>query len=111
VPHLGHTPDTADLNRLAEAFSDSAVIADLKSAQHSIDPAKLNDWLAGVDAVNKSTELLALKRARHRAIAHTATPNKLYTGKARVARYGDERIVLEKTIPLGVERGVAHRTG
>jgi hypothetical protein len=53
--------------------------------------------------VNKSTELLALKRARHRALAHTATPNEPYTGKARVAQYGDERKVLEKTIPL-VER-------
>jgi hypothetical protein len=95
--------DTADLNGLAEAFRDAAVIADLKSARHTIDPTELKRWLADVDAVSKSAELLALKRARDRALAHTATPNKPYTGRARVAQYGDERKVLEKTIPL-VER-------
>ena len=53
-----------------------------------------------VRATNRCEELEALRRARHRAIAHTATPNKLYKGKARVAQYGDERKVLECTIPL-----------
>jgi hypothetical protein len=106
--------DTADLNRLAEYFRDPAVIADLKSAGRTIDPAELGKWLAEVDAVNKSTELLALKLARNKALAHTATPNKPYTGPARVARYGDERKVLEKTIPLveqaGAFVGYSYRT-
>src|SRR5260370_36530148 len=97
--------DTVDLNRLAEVFRDSTVIADLKTAGHAIDPTQLTKWLAEVDAVNKSGELLALKRARHRALAHTATPNKPYAGKARVAQYGDERKLLEKTIPLVEQAG------
>jgi hypothetical protein len=68
-----------------------------------ITSAQLNKWLADVDKVNRSNELLALKRARHRALAHTATPNLPYAGQARVAQYGDERKVLEWSIPL-VER-------
>jgi hypothetical protein len=82
--------DTADINRLADAFRDPAVIADLKAAGHVIVSAQLTNWLSEVDAVNKSDELKALKRARHRAIAHTATPNEPYKGKARIAHYGDE---------------------
>ena len=97
--------DTADLNSLAAEFRDAAVIADLASAGHVIDPAQLDRWFADLDAVNKSDELLALKRARHRAIAHTATPNKLYQGTARVAQYGDERIIIERAIPLVEQAG------
>jgi hypothetical protein len=98
--------DTADINGLADAFRDPTVIADLKAVGHSITSAQLNTWFVGVDRVNKSDELLALKRARHRAIAHTATPNLPYTGTARVAQYGDERKVLEWTIPLVEQAGV-----
>jgi hypothetical protein len=97
--------DTADLNSLAAEFRDPKVIADLAAAGHVVDPAQLNKWLAEIDVVNKSDELLALKKARHRAIAHTATPNKSYRGKARVAQYGDERKVIERTIPLVEQAG------
>jgi hypothetical protein len=98
--------DTANLNSLADEFRDPKVMADLAAVGHVVDPQHLNKWLAEVDAVNKSDELLALKRARHRAIAHTATPNEPYRGRARIAQYGDERKIIERTIPL-VEQGAA----
>lgn len=97
--------DTADINRSAEAFRDPAVIVDLRAAGHVIMSAKLTKWLSEIDAVNKSEELKALKRARHRAIAHTATPVEPYKGKARIAQYGDERKLLERTIPLVEQAG------
>lgn len=97
--------DTADLNSLADAFRDPTVIADLTAVGRTIDPGQLSKWLADIETVNKSDELGALKRARHRAIAHRATPNELYRGAARVAQYGDERIIIEKTIPLVEQAG------
>lgn len=66
----------------------------------------MNKWLTEIDAVNRSDELLALKRARHRAIVHTATPNGPYRGKARIAQYGDERRIIKRTIPLVEQAGV-----
>src|SRR5262249_17767200 len=66
--------DTANLNSLADEFRDLKVIADLNTIGHTVDPSQLSKWHAEIDAVNKSDELLALRRARHRAIAHTATP-------------------------------------
>jgi hypothetical protein len=97
--------DTADLNSLADAFGDAAVIGDLAAAGHAIDPGQLSKWLSEIDAVNKSNELAALKRARHRGIAHRATPNSPYRGAARGAVYGDERIIIERTIPLVEQAG------
>jgi len=97
--------NTANLNRLAADFRDKNVLADLKSAGHEVDPSAMRKWLAAVEAGNKSAELEALKRARHRAIAHTATPNKPYKGKAGVAAYGDERKMLERTIPIVEQAG------
>lgn len=97
--------DTANLNRLAADFRDKKVLADLKAAKHEVDPTAMRKWLAIVEAGNKSAELEALRRARHRAIAHTATPNKPYKGRARVAEYGDERKMLERTIPLVEQAG------
>jgi hypothetical protein len=97
--------DTADLNSLADAFGDATVIADLAAAGHTIDPGQLSTWLSKIDAVNKSDDLAALKRARHRGIAHRATPNTQYQGAARIAQYGDERIIIEKTIPLVEQAG------
>lgn len=97
--------DTANLNSLADKFCNPQVIADLKAIGHLVDPGQLSKWHAEIEAVNKSDELLALKRARHRAIAHTATPNEPYRGKARVAQYGDERKVIERTIPLVEQAG------
>ena len=55
--------------------------------------------------MRNSPEYRALLRARHRALAHTATPNEPYTGTARVANYGDERKVLEQTIELVEKAG------
>jgi hypothetical protein len=97
--------DTADLNSLADIFGDATVIADLAAAGHTVDPGQLSKWLSEIDAVNKSHELAALKRARHRAIAHRATPNEPYKGAARIAQYGDERTIIEKTIPLVEQAG------
>jgi AbiU2 len=97
--------DTADLNGLADEFRDPQVIADLNAIGHPVDPGQLSKWHVEIDAVNKSNELLALKRAGHRAIAHTANPNKRYQGKARVAQYGDERKIIERTIPLVEQAG------
>jgi hypothetical protein len=97
--------DTADLNSLADEFRDPQVIADLEAIGHAVDPKQLNKWHAEINAVNKSSELLALKRARHRAIAHTATPNEPYRGKARVTQFGDERKIIERIIPLVEQAG------
>jgi hypothetical protein len=97
--------DTADLNSLADAFGDTTVIADLAAAGLTVDPGQLSMWLSEIDAINKSDELAALKRARHRGIAHRATPNEPYKGAARIAQYGDERIIIEKTIPLVEQAG------
>jgi hypothetical protein len=97
--------DTANLNGLAKEFRDAKVVADIAVAGHVVDPRQLQKWLAEIDAVNGSAELSALRRARSRAIAHTPTPNKPYQGKARVARYGDERKIMEKTVPLVEQAG------
>jgi len=97
--------DTANMNGLARDFRNAKVIAGLAAGGHVVDPGKLRKWLSEIDAVNNSAELLALKRARNRAIAHTPTPNKAYPGKARVARYGDERKIMERTMPLVEQAG------
>lgn len=55
-------------------------------------------WLKEVRSVRQSDELGALKRARNRALAHTARTE--YSGTARVAQYGDERRILDRTIAL-----------
>jgi len=97
--------DTANLSQLAVQFRDSQVLSDLRGIGHAIDPSALTSWLSEFDDGSRSDELLALKRARHRALAHTATPNVLYKGPARVANYGDERKIIERTIPLVEEAG------
>ena len=97
--------DTANLNRLAAEFGNKQVLADLKAAKHEVDPQAMRQWLKAVKDGYNSEELKALQRARHRALAHTASPNKAYAGKARVAKYGDERKVLERTIPLVEQAG------
>ncbi len=97
--------DTADLNSLADDFRDAAVMVELAAIGHAVDPTQMSKWLSAVEAVNKSNELAALKRARHRAIAHRATPNTPYQGLARVAQYGDERMIIEQTIPLVEQAG------
>jgi hypothetical protein len=93
-------PDTADMNSLSKALRDGTILSELDALGHTIDPDELGNWQSGVAAVNNSDELMALKRARHKALAHTATPNEVYKGTARAAQYGDERRVLEMTIPL-----------
>jgi hypothetical protein len=99
-------PDSANLNSLAKMLANNQVLADLARAGHPVDPKRLRKWYADVAQVNDSDELGALVAVRHRALAHTASPNKVYKDKARVAVYGDERRVIELTIPL-VERANA----
>jgi AbiU2 len=98
--------DSANLNSLAKMFRNNQVLTDLARAGHVVDPKQMKKWQADVAKVKDSDELEALMAARHRALAHTANPNKAYRGKARVAVYGDERRVMEWTIPL-VERANA----
>jgi hypothetical protein len=95
--------DSANLNSLAKMFGNNQLLADLARAGPSVDPKQMKKWQADIDRVNDSDEFEALMTARHRALAHTANPNRAYRGKARVAMYGDERRVMEWTIPL-VER-------
>lgn len=92
--------DTADLNSLAGAFGEANVIAGLVASGQAIDPGQLRTWLSEVDAVNKSDELAALKILRHKSIAHRESPNVQRPRAVRGAVYGDERIVIEKTVPL-----------
>lgn len=94
---------TANLSRLANKIRRSA--AELARAGHTIDQQRLDKWLSAIEAGNKSSELLALRRVRNRALAHRADPNEEYNGKARPAVFGDERKVLETTIPLVIEAG------
>ncbi len=91
---------TANLGILAKKLRDVTLIDDLILAGHKIDQQALHKWLSDVDAGDRSGELLALRRVRHRALAHRADPSEAYKGKARVAVFGDERKVLEATIPL-----------
>jgi hypothetical protein len=99
-------PDSANLNSLAKMFGNNRVLADLARAGQAVDPKQMKRWQADVAKVKDSDELGALMTARHRALAHTANPNTGYKGRARVAVYGDERRVMEWTIPL-VERANA----
>ena len=92
--------DSANLNSLAKMLSKSQVLADLARAGHPVDPRQIEKWQADVAKVRDSEELKALMTARHRALAHTANPNRGYKGKARVAVYGDERRAIEWTIPI-----------
>jgi hypothetical protein len=96
-------PDSANLNSLARMFGNTQVLADLARASNTIDPQQMKKWQADVAKVKNSDELEASMMARHTALAQTASPNKGYKGKARAAVYGDERRVMEWTIPL-VER-------
>ena len=100
---LDTQPDSANLNSLTKMFGNNQVLVDLARAGHAVDPKQMKKWQADVAKVKNSDELEALMTARHRALAHTASPNKAYRGKARVVVYGDERRVIEWTIPL-IER-------
>jgi hypothetical protein len=97
--------DTANLICLDAAFRHKKVLADLTSAGHAMDMDALKKWQGEIEAGRNSDELSALKRARDRALAHTASPNGVYKGNARVALFGDERKVLERTIPIVEEAG------
>jgi AbiU2 len=97
--------DTANLNCLDAAFRDKKVLTDLMTVGHSMDMNALKKWRGEIKAARDSDELSALKRARDRALAHTASPNRVYEGNARVALFGDERKMLERTIPIVKEAG------
>ena len=84
-------------------FDNNHVLAELYRAGHTIDRKQMKRWQDDIAKVKNSDELEALMRARNRALAHTASPYKRYKGKARGNVYGDERKVMEWTIPL-VER-------
>lgn len=94
--------DTANLNYLARMFRKPAVVA---ANGHKINSRHLTAWLAKVEKVQSTDEFDALMTARHHALAHTARPGVPYKGKARAVAYGDERKILEWTIPIVEQAG------
>jgi AbiU2 len=94
--------ETASLNTLARLFRKPAVLV---AEGHKINHKQLSDWLAEVERVQSADEFDALMTARHRALAHSARPDVPYKGKARAVVYGDERKVLEWTIPIVEQAG------
>jgi AbiU2 len=94
-----HIPKAATMMRQRSVLE--AIAA---SSGECPDPGQLAAWQQDVEAVQASEELKALRRARDRFIAHTANPNsKEHPRQARQSEYGDERRLLEMTIPI-VER-------
>jgi len=87
--------DTASLNCIARQLRKKG-----SSLFQSVLATAREAWLKEMGRVGRSTEMQALRRARDRALAHTATPNVGYRGKASILKYGDERIVMEWTIAL-----------
>jgi hypothetical protein len=84
--------DSVHIPSFVRALSKSSISAAAKGEIAKLKPA--------IDGVVDSDELEALKRLRHLYLAHTADPNKAYRGKARTAVYGDERKVIESSIPI-----------
>jgi hypothetical protein len=105
-------PDSGDLRVLDHLLVDDdkqRLLAGRRpgvaASGHTIDPGQLSNWLSDIDVVNKSDELKALKELRHKGIAHTETPNLPPQRAVRVAVYGDEMIIIEKTISLAEQAG------
>lgn len=97
---------SANVPSLAKKLGKDQVVRELEEGGRAIDRSELASWQRTVRDARDSEELKALVRLRNSAIAHTQSPQRLYVGKARRAQYGDERNVLQLTIPI-VERGNA----
>lgn len=92
--------DTASLPWLDREMRKSATLRALDDDVGEIDREELRRWHTEVQNTLRMEELKALQGARGRAIAHTANPSRLYQGRSRRAVYGDERRVLEATVPV-----------
>ncbi|HEY1943500.1 MAG TPA: hypothetical protein VGH40_15410 [Roseiarcus sp.] len=66
----------------------------------SFDEHRFVDWSGKLDRASRSDSLAAIKVTRNNWLAHTAAPDAIYRGVARAEVYGDERNVIEMTIPL-----------
>jgi hypothetical protein len=72
----------------------------LEESTRPIDRDRIQAWSVEVDHVQRSDELKALVAARNLWLAHTQSPDRAYQGNARQAVYGDERRIIELSIPL-----------
>jgi hypothetical protein len=92
--------DVASIPQAAKRLRRSSFVSAIEAAGHTVDRSLLQSWIGAIKSYIGSIELDALKSLRDRDIAHTSDPNRVYLGKARRLVYGDERKVLEMTIPL-----------
>lgn len=95
-----HNRDAASIWSLTRKLKNKALIAEFAKRPGGIDSTRISAWSKFVEAAGRSEEIGALLAARNHWLAHTKAPDKLYQGKARQVLYGDERKVIEMTIPL-----------
>lgn len=94
------TRGTASIPQLAKRLRKPAGISEVEKTYGPIDRQELAKWLDDVKEVEDSEELEALETVRHMYLAHDADKNHPYKGNARVAVYGDERKILDASIPI-----------
>jgi hypothetical protein len=90
----------ASIWSLKRKLESSGLITELAKRDAGIDTARIAAWSKAVVAVGESDELRAVQATRNLWLAHTAAPDRLYQGNARQEVYGDERKVIESTVPL-----------
>ena len=69
---------------------------------------RVSSWLNNVDITKGHAEIARLRKFRHEIHAHSAGRSRL--PKVRLPQYGEEKRVLEKTIPIASE-GIYLATG
>jgi hypothetical protein len=69
-------------------------------ARFSFDKRRFADWVKKIDIASRDESLAAIKATRDNWLAHSASPDSEYRGTARAEVYGDERKVIEMTIPF-----------
>jgi hypothetical protein len=94
------TKNTSNINWLVREICKPHLLNSYSQLQQDAIKKCHPRWQLTIQKTNNSARLKALKRARDRALAHSATPNQPYLGKARVAKYGDERGLIEITSAL-----------
>jgi hypothetical protein len=92
--------DVASLWSLETLLKRPGLQQELAKFDRAFDDRQLAVWSAGLASAEESEELRALKAARDLYLAHSTAPDRPYQGDAREAVYGDERAVIEMTIPL-----------
>jgi hypothetical protein len=94
------TKNTSNINWLVREICKSHLLSSYSQSQQDAIKKGHPRWQLTIEKTNNSARFKALKRARDRAFAHSASPNQPYLGKARVAKYGDERRLIEITSAL-----------